>query len=43
MNFTGNKAYIGSFNIRIESPAGEPVNMCWDKFQGLKERLKSSS
>ena len=37
MNFTGNKAYIGSFNIRIESPAGEPVNMCWDNFRVSKK------
>lgn len=33
INFTGNKDYIGSFNIRIESPAGEAVNMGWDNFR----------
>jgi hypothetical protein len=33
VGFTGNKDYIGSFNIRIESPAGESVNMGWDNFR----------
>ena len=33
LNFAGNKDYIGSFNIRIESPAGEPVSMGWDNFR----------
>ena len=33
LNFTGNKGYIGSFNIRIQSPAGEPVSMGWDNFR----------
>jgi len=32
-NFTGNKTTIGSFNIRIESPAGESVSMGWDNFR----------
>lgn len=33
LNFSGNKDYIGSFNIRIESPAGESVAMGWDNFR----------
>ncbi|SHF89364.1 hypothetical protein SAMN05444274_1126 [Mariniphaga anaerophila] len=33
VDFTGNKDYIGSFNIRIDSPAGEPVKMGWDNFR----------
>jgi len=33
MNFTGNKANIGSLNIRIESPAGESVAIGWDNFR----------
>lgn len=33
LNFTGNKDYIGSFNIRIDSPSGEPVSMGWDNFR----------
>lgn len=38
IGFEGNKDYIGSFNIRIESPAGEPLKMGWDNFRiSLKE------
>ncbi|RIJ46957.1 hypothetical protein D1614_16085 [Maribellus luteus] len=38
VDFAGNKDYIGSFNIRIESPAGEPLKMGWDNFRvTLKE------
>ena len=33
LNFTGNKAYIGSLNIRVESPAGESVSIGWDNFR----------
>lgn len=33
LNFTGNKDYIGSFNVRVESPAGESVALCWDNFR----------
>uniref|UniRef100_UPI0032164866 glycan-binding surface protein n=1 Tax=uncultured Draconibacterium sp. TaxID=1573823 RepID=UPI0032164866 len=32
-DFSGNKDYIGSFNIRIDSPAGEPLKMGWDNFR----------
>lgn len=37
-DFSGNKDYIGSFNVRVESPAGEPVKMGFDNFRiTLKE------
>jgi len=32
-NFSGDKGAIGSFNIRVESPAGEAVAMGWDNFR----------
>lgn len=32
-DFDGNKDYIGSFNVRVESPSGESVSMGWDNFR----------
>lgn len=33
LDFTGNKDYIGSFNIRIDTPPGENVKIGWDNFR----------
>lgn len=33
VGFTGNKSYIGSFNIRVDSPVGEAVLIGWDNFR----------
>lgn len=33
IDFKGDKGAIGSFNIRIDSPTGEPIKMGWDNFR----------
>uniref|UniRef100_UPI0032166F21 glycan-binding surface protein n=1 Tax=uncultured Draconibacterium sp. TaxID=1573823 RepID=UPI0032166F21 len=37
LDFNGNRAYVGSFNIRIDSPSGEPIKMAWDNFRITKK------